>query len=128
LIPGTQWIDWKLNGSGGGAPHPAGSGAFGEVNPARYSIGFNLPPTAINTSLSVDVLADNCADVYLNGTLFGSQSTIPNCLNTAHFTTVSTFSTTTGFNTGANTLRFDVTDGGVIAGLDFKATVTYTIP
>jgi hypothetical protein len=131
VIPGTQWVDFASCTVGGlsvqGCSHPAGSGAFGELNPATYSIGFSLPAGALSPSLSVDVNADNCADVFLNGSLFGSQAPVASCINPVFFTLPpSTFSTSTGFM-GANVLRFDVTDGGVIAGVDFKATLTYTL-
>jgi hypothetical protein len=130
LISGTQWIGWALSGPpfpNEGAPHPAGSGAFGEVNPAHYSIGFSVPSGAVDPSMTVKVLADNCADIYLNSTLVGSEATGAARNVTTFFTTVNTFSTTTGFNPGGNVLRFDVTDAGGVAGLDFEATITYLV-
>lgn len=79
------------------------------------------------------VLADNCAKVSLNTNPFGDQATqFPDsqCEYAPNFRTVSTFTAANAawFQTAAtNKLDFDVTDLGVAAGLDFLATLTYTI-
>ncbi|MEO8108151.1 MAG: YDG domain-containing protein [Actinomycetes bacterium] len=120
LLPDTLWI----NTAGSSAPY---TGAFPTT---EYSTTFQLPAAA-SASISVDVLADNSATLYLNDSLLGSQpasdgTQFKNFDGTEHWT----FPTSQlgWFRRGDNTLKIVNTDGdeGVANGIDFKATVTYT--
>lgn len=124
-LSGSQWVSTAANRVGGNS---------------TYSIHFTLPSNFTSASLSVTLLADNLVtSVALNGTSFGHESaaTPPAC-TTQFFVTGGqrTFSTSTGFVPGANTLSFAVDNclqsqpvgPNNPTGLDFVATVTYTTP
>ncbi len=123
-IAGTKWVNYAACNVGSsktvGCPHAGKT--------ATYSISFTVPAGVSSPSLSVDVLADNCLTaISLNGSSFGSEPCdLSNPNNTHDFSKVATFKTTSSFVTGANTLSFAVLDGGTVAGLDFKATLTYS--
>lgn len=111
-IPGTQWVNWAA-GEAGKA-----------VNTVRYRISFELPAGATAPSLSVELHADNAATLYLNGTHFGmhAQADTP-----AHYTDPpELFNATSGFVPGTNVLEIDNRNFVDVAGIDFKAILTYT--
>jgi hypothetical protein len=115
-LPGARWISWKTVTEGFskyGAPHTG--------DDITYSIGFNLPAGATNVSVSGTFYADNRGSGALNGALLGAH---PAGFGSGFNTPVS-FSSSSGFLTGANTLKFTVEDQGGISGLTFKATITY---
>lgn len=95
-----------------------------------YTTTFVLPANALSPSLSVISMADNSADISLNTTQFQTRNS-SSC--NADFFAPLTASTTSGFVAGVNTLSFAVDNciGGFglnATGLDFVATVTYTLP
>ena len=113
-IGDSQWISYSPNGAGGS---PA-------TLSTTYETTFTLPAGATSPELSVTLRADNRAAVSLNGTEFGAQGGCFGFQGTA-----ATFSTTTGFVAGVNTLRFTVANPAECSagpsGLNFVATVTY---
>jgi hypothetical protein len=118
-IGGTSWI----NTSGNAGP----DSAVGLTT--SYTTSFPLPPGVV-ASITVDLLADNAATVYLNDTQIGQQPQqpdFPNFDGTAAWSY--TWTTQSDFVTdGSNTLRIDNVDFGDSNGLDFLATVTYSLP
>ena len=114
-IAESQWVSYSPGGANGS---PA-------TLQTTYETTFTLPAGATNASLTVEVLADNRAELSLNGTVFGAQT---GCFGFSG--PPSTFTTTTGFVSGVNTLSFDVANpaagcGAGPSGLDFVATVTF---
>ena len=113
-VSGTKWINFSrsavsLQGASANSPQTT-----------IYRTHFNLPATFDSPTLTVDVHADNNGDVYLNGNLVGSG---------ADFSGSSSLfvdSVAAHFQKGRNVLEFHVTDFGAAAGLDYKATITYT--
>jgi hypothetical protein len=106
-LDGSQWISTNADCTTGVA-----SGTF------TYTVSFSLPSGATNLALSGSLLADDSVSVSLNGN--GLSLSGPN-----GFGSVSTFSTTSGFQTGTtNTLTFTVNNAGGPSGLDFTASVT----
>lgn len=101
------------------------SAAGGESS--TYQTTFTLPAGATSRTLSVTLHADNRAIVSLNGTVFGSQPT--GCPFENFQGSPDTFSTSTGFVEGLNTLTIVVENpsacGSGPTGLNFVATVTY---
>lgn len=110
----SQWISYSPSGASGS---PA-------TLQTTYETTFTLPAGATNAALTVKVLADNRAELSLNGTVFGAQT---GCFGFSG--PPSTFTTTIGFVPGVNTLSFNVANpsscGAGPSGLDFVATVTY---
>ncbi len=111
--------------------NPTGNWAYsGSLNrTTSYATTFTLPAFS-SASITVQVLADNAATLYLNGTQIGQQPQSdyhPNYQSVSSYTW-STASTPNGFNVGANTLRIDNRDFGSASGIDFLATVTYAPP
>lgn len=92
-----------------------------------YETTFTLPAGATSPTLSISLDADNRAIVSLNGTVFGSQPT--GCPFSNFQGVPETFSTSTGFVPGVNTLTITVENptscGGGPTGLNFVATVNY---
>lgn len=118
-IGGSQWINTTGNDAD----------PYGLNRTTRYEATFNLPAFSA-ASITVQVLADNAATVYLNGTQIGQQPQSdyhPNYQAVSTFTW-STAATPNGFNVGPNTLRIDNRDFGVASGIDFLATVSYAAP
>ena len=112
-VAGSQWVT------------PGGEGRG--FSSSTYQTTFTLPVGAVNPSISVTVLADNAATVRLNGTVFAAQG----CEASNYFGPAQTYSTSSGFVAGSNTLTFAVSNSGACGtgptGLDFVATVTYDI-
>lgn len=110
----SQWVSYAPGGASGSPSTLA----------TTYETSFTLPAGATNVALSVSVLADNRAEVSLNGIALGAQS---GCYGFSE--PASTFTTTSGFVPGVNTLSFDVANpancGAGPSGLDFVATVTF---
>ena len=115
LVPGTRWV----NTSGLASPDQA------LLKTANYSVSFALPDCFASPSVTVHVLADNAATLFLNGTQFGQQ---PQSDFHPNYQVASTFawSGASAFHSGANTLTIAVTDFGVVNGVDFQAVVTYS--
>ena len=113
-IAGSQWVSYSPGGASGSPP----------TLETTYEITFTLPAGATNAALSVKVLADNRAELSLNGIVFGEQT---GCFGFVG--SPSTFPTSTAFVAGVNTLSFKVANpancGAGPSGLDFVATVTY---
>ena len=115
-VPGSQWIVPFRYGNGTGFWF------------TTYRATFTLPAGALNPSISLALLADNGAAVRLNDSEFVAQG----CDASNYFGPAQTYSTSSGFVTGSNTLTFDVSNsldcGGGPTGLDFVATVAYDLP
>ena len=89
-----------------------------------YTTAFELPMTS-SASIKLEVLADNAAvDIKLNGSSIGFQTDGDIFAN---YQTVSTYAPDTAvFRTGTNTLTNWSRDYGVVDGIAFKASITYT--
>ena len=115
--PGSNWISHSTEAATGQAASEA----------TTYETTFTLPAGATSPTLSVTLHADNRATVSLNGTEFGSQPT--GCPFSNFQGAPDTFSTSTGFVEGVNTLTITVENptscGGGPTGLNFVATVNY---
>lgn len=124
-IPGTKWISFNTTGA---SLVCAGCGPQTTI----YRTHFNLPATATNPELIVNLFADNVGAVYVNGNLVGAQPTgsCPGDCPLSNFQnppTVFTDSNATHFRTGLNVVEFVVEDYGVVTGLNYLATITYTV-
>ena len=124
-IPGTKWITFNATGDSLVCP---GCGPQTTI----YRTHFNLPATSTNAGLTINLFADNVGAVYVNGNLVGAQPTgsCPGDCPMSNFQnppTVFTDNDATHFQTGTNVLDFVVDDYGVVAGLNYLATVTYTV-
>ncbi len=115
IIPGTRWV----NTTGLSIPDQA------FLKNTDYTASFALPDCYVSPSISVQVLADNAATLFVNGTQFGQQ---PQQAILANFQVISTFawSGASAFHSGANTLTISNADYSVVNGVDFKAVVTYS--
>ncbi len=113
-IAGSQWVSYSPGGASGSPP----------TLETTYEITFTLPAGATNAALSVKVLADNRAELSLNGIVFDEQT---GCFGFVG--SPSTFPTSAAFVAGVNTLSFKVANPANCragpSGLDFVATVTY---
>jgi hypothetical protein len=128
LIDGTKWV-----------LVPGGPGADLAVNHAAapcwlcsevhtdYVVTFRLPKGFTAASISVLVLADDSAEVFLNETSLGRQPTRPDRVEGNLIGDPWPFSTEKASlsRPGVNTLRFRVMDIGGGTGLDYSATITY---
>lgn len=122
-IAGAQWINWaRITGW-----HDHGFGTGHNGQPVTYSSQFTLPANVGQASISGTALADNVANAYLNGSGIGGHG-VQNPASYTGFNTLASYGSTTGFVAGTNTFSIVVDDGGGVAGLTFKATVTYTVP
>jgi hypothetical protein len=115
--PGSNWVSQSTAAAAGQSASET----------ATYETTFTLPAGATSPTLSVTLHADNRAIVSLNGTVFGSQPT--GCPFSNFQGAPDTFSTSTGFVEGVNTLTITVENptscGGGPTGLNFVATVSY---
>ena len=127
VIPGTNYVGFNnFNCYGWSSMAGAGSTVF--------ETSFTLPAGATGVSLQLAVRADNGFMVALNGgTPFGTQWAYPNDPCGASFygpayPTPPSFTVTSGFVPGANTLSFTVDNCNTPSsvGLDFIGTVSYT--
>ena len=109
-LPGTQWV--TVDG-----------GAFTTV---RYRLPFTLPAGAVGPSLVADVHADNYAQVMLNGTSLGTQSSDGGVANFQDPAEQFSTDDAAHFVTGENYLDVLVTDQAPPNGLDVSAVVRYT--
>ncbi len=114
-IPGTRWV----NTTGTTAADQ------GTNRTANYTVKFSLPPGFTAPGITVQVLADNAAVVYLNGTEIGRQT---QASLLANFQQISTFtwSNPTDFLAGVNTLTIADTDYGGPNGVNFKVEVAFS--
>ena len=116
-LSGARWVIWKTLFEGSnlyGAAHVG--------DDVSYSMFFTLPAGAKNVSLSGTFFADNRGDAFLNGALIGGH---PGGMFDPGYGTPAAMSATSGFVTGSNALSVKVQDWGGIAGVTFKAVVTY---
>jgi hypothetical protein len=117
-IPGTRWVN------------TSGTLNFdqGSSQATTYTAHFTLPAGFVSAAITVQVLADNEAIVSLNGTEIGRQPHFvysgPELVN---FQTISTFSwsTSSDFMVGENTLSIANIDYDSTNGVNFKAVITY---
>lgn len=85
------------------------------VNPNIYTLTFSLAGLSpVNAQLSGKFASDNYASVALNGVTLASQ---PAQIIFENFTQLTSFSASSGFLAGLNTLTFTVTDGGAPSAL-----------
>lgn len=113
LIPSTHWIGVQSNG-------------YGPSNITNiYRVFFTLDAGYTDPWLSIQILADDAASVFLNGNLIGSQSSPP-----SNYTNPpSVFSTSNGayFLTGQNVLTITCYNQNDLSsnptGIDYSATV-----
>jgi hypothetical protein len=104
--PTSRWV-WDFADASGTLP--------GVHN---FTTTFSLTALDVSGGLTLTgrFAADNAALVYLNNALIGATSNGPN--GNQGFVAFANFSTSSSFVTGANTLRFEVTDFGGFAGLN----------
>lgn len=142
-------VSWVIpsTGAGGIAMNVAPNSRYGSISGASwintngqatcgqgcgtttiYTTTFELPVTVPDSvSIRVEVLADNAAvAIELNGYSIGAQDDGDIYAN---YQTVSTYTPDLepgAFNSGTNTLTIENRDYGVVDGIAFKATMTYT--
>ncbi len=107
-IPGVAWI-WKDSGY---MSAPAGTYQW-------FTKSFQIP-CSCNIGGSIQIAADNLAEVYVNDQYIG---------HVEGFASISTFSLDGVLVSGTNTIRVSVTNDGTTenpAGLTFQASITYT--
>ena len=127
--PGSQWISFMDTGVGG-VTLPDDF-----INPfASFWVNFTLPSSLHHTG-TINVWADDTADVYLNNLLIGSAapalgancaSTAPSCIKIlgGRYTVTNPL-----LHSGVNTLRIDVYQrGGDVAGVLYSGSVDSTAP
>jgi hypothetical protein len=119
-IPGTRWVN-----TSGVANVPSDQATNKTTN---YTVAFELPDCYVSPSVTVQVLADDAATLFVNGTQFGQQ---PQQIDPSHYSNFQkpstfTWSVASDFRPGANTLRFRNVDYAVVNGVDFQAVVTYS--
>jgi uncharacterized repeat protein (TIGR01451 family) len=135
-ITGATWIFPDV--SEGTATCEQNDGVAADTAPTdaattHYTATFTLPDGFASPSIDGSFLADNVGTVLLNGNTLAAQDAtgcnIGGC-PTGNFKTSTPFTSTDGsqFVAGDNTLEFVVDDYGVATGLDFAATVTYSMP
>jgi hypothetical protein len=95
-----------------------------------FTTTFTLPADAVDPSITVTDLADNSADVSVNGNQPFITGNVSGVCEEDFSGAPSSGSTTTGLKAGVNTLTFDVDNcypaaGESPTGIDFSATVTY---
>ncbi len=91
------------------------------VNTTRYfRYRFSMPADYSSPSLTIKWLVDNSGFIYLNGTQ------IPGSSNSGGNNVVNTATRTTGFQTGLNTIVFEVYDAGGLAGFAFAMQISAT--
>jgi hypothetical protein len=118
-IPGTRWVNTTGVAISGTTNDQA------SYMTTNYVVSFALPKCYASASITVQVLADNAATLFLNGTQFGqqTQADLP-----ANYQVASTFtlSVTSDFLPGANTLTIANADFRYANGVDFQAVVTHS--
>ena len=109
--PGSQWV--------GVADGFENSPPYGYI----YTTSFDLPPLLTNPFMSITVAADDECDIYLNGNYFVGDG--------AHLEELVTLTTTQGFRSGLNELRFLLQNNWFTAfnpsGLTFSAEISYEV-
>ncbi len=130
LILGTKYISCGETTTDPADPCAIGTNASPKT--IRFRAPFSLPLGFSNPSLSVDLHADNAAAVFLNGTPIGQQPcfglpSFPGCPQSNFLNPPETFSTSSPalFQAGTNYLEIRLYDHGGVAGLDYKATVSF---
>jgi hypothetical protein len=116
---GSGWITANLGPDGVSAGKSGTLGQNGGLGYTfDYTLNFSLGTlSAASAMITGQVQSDNFVRVLLNGIDIGGQTPIPSPGTTSYFRTFTAFGTSAGFQNGANTLTFQVTDYGVISGL-----------
>lgn len=118
VIPGTNYIF-----CGNTIYDPCGASY---LKITKFRTTFPLPAGFANPSITVEAHADNAATIFLNGTQIGQQPQLEIQSNFRDPTEVFTSTNASLFQPGINTLEFDLLNFSGPAGLDYKATVTYS--
>ena len=135
---GTTWHQAYMSGGDGSPGNPAGcwhpwgviSGTSCWINQdplntvginitTLYRVRFNVPADAVNPTASIQLKADNHADVSLNGTFLGSFEGGPlagNPLPTAVFASA--------VQPGLNEITINLNDWGGIVGFNYRIDLT----
>jgi hypothetical protein len=123
-LPDAQWVSVLRHC---GKTHASARRAYGPGVYTDYSVTFRLPRGFTSPSISVLVLANDAAEVILNGTSLGAQPTGKNHWvgNAKGDPSRFTSKKASLFRSGVNTLRFRVIDIANDTGLDYSATITY---
>jgi hypothetical protein len=136
---------WNPNGNGSSwiSPFVKSVADGGEVLPSTafdtnpytpryydYVLTFNLGTVSIDDAfMQGQVQSDNAVSIFLNDAeLVGQGQPDTGAPNTPYFQSFSAFGTTNGFQAGDNTLRFRVTDYGVVTGLRVGSLISSAIP
>jgi PEP-CTERM motif len=140
LSPGTTWLAPVANSTWVGFASTAGP--VGTSDPAfgYYTFTTNFTATANTYSGALNIMADDTAEVILNGAVlvpFGTLGTDNHCADSGVTCSAVDSMPLTGLNllagTNANTLTFVVRQAGTLgsntdpSGLDFNATLTSTV-
>lgn len=120
----TQW--WGTTSISGGATSSTwiacdttqGTTCVNTTRFFRYR--FSMPADYTSPSLTIKWLVDNSGSIYLNGTQ------IPGSSHSGGNTAVVTTTRTTGFQSGLNTIVFEVYDAGGLAGFAFAMQISAT--
>ncbi len=120
---GSGWITQGLSATGNNRPGKSGPNKPAGTTPADanrydYTLTFNLGGlSASSAQLGGKLASDNFARVLLNGVDIGGQTPVnaPGVLS--NFKAFSAFGTASGFQSGINTLTFQVYDYGAVSGL-----------
>ena len=128
-MAGTSWI-----GVSADCANTDAVGSPGEPTVTEYSVSFELPPGSLDPAISGSVHTDNVATILLNGVQIGAQPDCSEGCPAANFqgdpesfsSGSEPFNLATDAVAGTNTLVFQVADEGVVTGLDFAATVSFT--
>ena len=135
---GATWHQAYLSGTNGTCYHPWGyvSGTNCWVNQSPdntigtgvsssqtastlYRVRFNVPAGAVNPTASIQMKADNHADVSLNGTSLGAFEGGPLAGNPAPTAVFAS-----AVHPGVNEIRVNLTDWGGIVGFNYRIDLT----
>lgn len=119
LTEGTDWVG--LQSECGEFSHASAGLMWSRAVYTHYDVTFRLPRGFTSPSISVLVLVDDTAEVFLNGTSIGTVREVNTVGPPARFATEKA----SLFHPGVNTLRFRVKDVGEDTGVDYSATITY---
>jgi len=139
IVPGTEWVGVPPYGVAGCAKsHASAPGQGARLKLAvhtDYDVMFTMPPSFTSASISVLVLADNAAEIFVNGVSIGAQLTEgDHWKGGGNFVGLGPYGTgwpftadgTSLLRPGANRLRFRVADGGGPTNLDYSVVITYS--
>ena len=117
-IGDSKWINFSTSATS----LPGASNASPQTT--IYRTHFNLPATFDSPNLTVNLHADNEANVFLNGNAVACAANCPADFSGSAASFVD--STLANFKKGRNVLEIRVIDFGGAVGLDYVATITYT--